>query len=215
MKKNLTEMVFILDRSGSMDGLEEDTIGGFNSFIKKQKKEEGQAMVSTVLFDHQLEVIHDRIDLDRVPLLTEEEYEVGGCTALLDAIGQTIHHIKKVQKSLKKEECPDKTIFIITTDGMENASTEYSYEKLKHLVEKQKREDGWEFLFLGANIDAVKEAGRFGISSDRATNYCCDSEGTKLNYEVLGKAVATFRTKKCMSQNWDAEIKKDFNKRGK
>ena len=215
MKKNLTEMVFILDRSGSMDGLENDTIGGFNSFIKKQKKEEGEVVVSTVLFDHQLEVIHDRVDLDEVPLLTEEEYYVGGCTALLDAMGQTIHHIRKVQKSLKEEERPDKTIFIITTDGMENASTEYSYEKLRRLVEKQKREAEWEFLFLGANIDAIKEAGRFGISSDRATNYCCDSEGTKLNYEVLGKAVSNFRAKKCMAENWDMEIKKDFFRRGK
>ena len=213
MKKNLTEMVFILDRSGSMSGLEKDTIGGYNSLLEKQKKEEGQAYVSTILFDHKQEVVHDRVLLSKVKPLTEKEYYVRGCTALLDALGSAINHIKNVHKYAREEDRPEKTIFVITTDGMENASQEYSYAKVKKMVEEQKRKNGWEFLFLGANIDAVAEAEKFGISEDRATNFNCDSEGTKLNYEVLGEAVANFRCKSCVLEGWDEEIKKDYRKR--
>src|SRR5574344_1332331 len=183
MKKNLTELVFILDRSGSMAGLEGDTIGGFNAMIEKQRGEPGEAVISTVLFDNETEVIHDRIPLDRVPRLTEKEYYVRGCTALLDAVGGAIHHIGNVHKYAREEDRPEKTLFVITTDGMENASRRYTYEKVKAMIERQRKRFGWEFIFLGANIDAVEVAGRFGIKANRAVNYECDSEGTKLNYD--------------------------------
>ena len=182
MKKNLTELVFILDRSGSMSGLEADTIGGFNALIEKQKKEAGEALVSTVLFDNDSQVIHDRVPLDRVPALTEREYFVRGCTALLDAVGGAIHHIGNVHKYAREEDRPEKTLFVITTDGMENASRFYTYDKVSAMIRHEKEKYGWEFLFLGANIDAAREASRFGISADRAANYHADHQGTGVIY---------------------------------
>ena len=197
MRKGLTEVVFILDRSGSMSGLEADTIGGFNSMIAKQKKEEGEAYISTVLFDDQTEVLYDRVPIQRVEPMNDNQYYVRGCTALLDALGGAIHHIGNVHKYAREEDRPEKTLFIITTDGMENASHKYSYDKVKKMVERQKKEYGWEFLFLGANIDAIEVAGRFGIAANRAINYKCDSKGTQLNYEVLSRTVSEFRACEC------------------
>ena len=185
MKKGLTEIVFILDRSGSMSGLEADTIGGYNSMMSKQKKEEGEAIVSTVLFDDQTQILHDRIPMDQVEPLTDEQYFVRGCTALLDAVGGAIHHIGNVHKYARSEDVPEKTLFIITTDGMENASKRYTYQKVKKMVERQKERYHWEFIFLGANIDAVEVAGRFGVSANRAVRYECDAEGTALNFRVM------------------------------
>ena len=190
--KNLTELVFILDRSGSMSGLEKDTIGGFNGMIEKQKKEDGDMLVSAVLFDDRTEVLYDRVDIKAVKPMTDKEYYVRGCTALLDAVGGAIEHIKDVRKEVPKEERPEKTIFIITTDGMENASRKYTYDKVKSLIEKRKAKD-WEFIFLGANIDAAKEAGRMGIAASRAVNYKYDAVGTALNFSVLNKAVGKMR----------------------
>ncbi len=218
MRKGLTEIVFILDRSGSMSGLEADTIGGFNSLIAKQKREAGEVYVSTVLFDDICEVLHDRKLLDDIRPLTEEDYYVRGCTALLDAVGGAIHHIGNVHKYAREEDRPEKTLFIITTDGMENSSRRYSYEKVKHMVERQKEKFGWEFLFLGANIDAVAEAGRLGIDARRAVNYECDSQGTAVNYRVLSEAVTRVRTCATMSENvldddWKDEIEKDYQMR--
>lgn len=221
MKKGLTEIVFILDRSGSMRGLELDTIGGYNSLMDKQKREEGEAIISTVLFDDQTEVIHDRVALNSVNPMTEKEYYVRGCTALLDAVGGAIHHIGNVHKYAKREDVPEKTLFIITTDGMENASRRYSYEKVKHMIERQKEKFGWEFLFLGANIDAVEEAGRFGIQPERAVNYHCDSEGTAVNYKALSKAVSRVRLcsvtemDAALGADWKEEIEADYQKRKK
>ena len=211
----LTELVFILDRSGSMGGLEADTIGGFNAMIEKQKKESGEAYVSTVLFDNTSEVIHDRLCLSAVPELTEEQYFVRGYTALLDAVGGAIHHIGNIHKYIRKEDVPDKTLFVITTDGMENASRKYTYEKVRKMIERQKEQYGWEFLFLGANIDAAREAKRFGISADRAANYHCDEEGTALNYEVISEAVSRVRCCAPLTADWKARIDEDFEKRGK
>lgn len=213
MKKNLTELVFILDRSGSMAGLENDTIGGFNGMLEKQKKEPGEAFISTVLFDNESEVIHDRIPLDKVPKLTNEEYYVRGCTALLDAIGGAIHHISNVHKYAREEDRPEKTLFIITTDGMENASRQYTYEKIKAMIEKQKEQYGWEFLFLGANIDAAKEAARFGIHPDHAANYHADSEGTGVIYKAMSDAVRCVRACQSMPSSWKEDIDADFAKR--
>ena len=193
MKKNLTEMVFILDKSGSMAGLEADTIGGFNSMIERQKKAEGEAYVSTVLFSNTSRVIHDRVDLRKIEPLTEREYFVGGGTALIDAIGCAIHHIGNVHKYAREEDVPEHTIFVITTDGMENASHRYTSDEVKEMVKRQKEKYGWEFLFLGANIDAIQVAGRFGIKPSRAVNYENDSIGTQLNYEVMSKAVSCAR----------------------
>ena len=173
---------------------EADTIGGFNSLIAKQKKEEGTALISTVLFDDQTEVLYDRISLDRIEPMNDIQYYVRGCTALLDALGGAIHHIGNVHKYAREEDRPEKTIFIITTDGMENSSHRYTYDKVKKMVERQRDRYGWEFLFLGANIDAIEVAGRFGVQANRAVNYECDSEGTQLNYEVLSKAVSRVRT---------------------
>ena len=215
MKKNLTEIVFVLDRSGSMAGLEDDTIGGFNSMIQKQKAEEGEARVSTVLFDNVSEVIHDRIDIQRVAPLTRKEYYVRGCTALLDAVGSAIHHIGNVHKYAREEDRPEKTLFVITTDGMENASQRYSYEKLKAMIERQKEKYGWEFIFLGANIDAAKEAARFGIDADRAANYHADHVGTAVIYEAVSEAVCSVRACRPMSADWKQKIDDDFKKRGK
>lgn len=219
MKKGLTEMIFILDRSGSMAGLEGDTIGGYNSMLDKQKKDEGEALVSTVLFDDRSEVLHDRVSLDKMEHITEQEYYVRGCTALLDAVGGAIKHISNVHKYIREEDRPEKTLFIITTDGMENSSKRYSYDKVKEMVEHQKEKYGWEFLFLGANIDAIQAAGRFGIQEDHAVNFESDSEGTRLNYEVLSMTVSHVRANACMAQAvpsfWKKDIEKDFRKRHK
>ena len=213
MKKNLTELVFILDRSGSMAGLEDDTIGGFNAMLEKQKAEPGEAYVSTVLFDHRSEVIHDRLPLDKVPAMTRKEYYVRGCTALLDALGGGIHHIGNVHKYARPEDRPEKTLFVITTDGMENASRRYTAEKVKAMVERQKARYGWEFLFLGANIDAAKEAARFGISAERAANYHADHQGTGLVYEAVNAAVCSVRASKTLENDWRASIDEDFKSR--
>ena len=215
MKRNLTEIVFILDRSGSMEGLEADTIGGFNSMMKKQKAEEGEAIVSTVLFDDVCEVIHDRVPMDEVKKLTAKEYFVRGCTALLDAIGGAIHHIGNVHKYAREEDRPEKTLFIITTDGMENASHSYTYAKVRKMVERQKEKYGWEFLFLGANMDAIKTAGSIGIHADRAVTYECDEAGTALNFEVMGEAVSHVRCKKSLGKAWKSRIEEDVKRRGK
>ena len=215
MRKNLTEIVFILDRSGSMAGLEGDTIGGFNGMLEKQRQEEGEAYVSTILFDNCSEVIHDRLALDRVPRLTGKEYYVRGCTALLDAVGSAISHIATVHKYAREEDRPEKTLFVITTDGMENASRQYTYEKVRSMIEKQKREQGWEFLFLGANIDAAKEAARFGITEDRAANYHADSVGTAVIYEAVSEAVCNVRASRPMSKDWKRNVDADYLKRGK
>jgi len=197
MKKGLTEIVFILDRSGSMAGLESDTIGGYNSMLKKQKKEEGDVILSTVLFDDRTEILHDRISVHKVEELTDEEYYVRGCTALLDAVGGAIDHIGHIHKELPEDERPEKTLFIITTDGMENASRKYDYAKVKKLVEKKKKKHHWEFIFMGANIDAVSVAGRFGVSKNRAVRYECDGAGTQINFDVMSEMVSCVR--KCSS----------------
>ena len=215
MKKNLTELVFILDRSGSMAGLEKDTIGGFNAMIEKQKKEEGEALISTVLFDNETEVIHDRVDIKKIELLTDREYYVRGCTALLDAVGKAIHHIGNVHKYAREEDRPEKTLFVITTDGMENASRVYSYEKVRIMIQHQKEKYGWEFIFLGANIDAAKEAARFGISEDRAANYHADSVGTAVIYETMSEVVCDVRANRPMSKEWKRNVDADYQKRGK
>ena len=214
MNKNLTELVFILDRSGSMCGLEQDTIGGFNSMLKKQKREEGQAYVSTVLFDNVSEVIHDRVDIQNVPALTNKEYYVRGSTALLDAVGKAIHHIGNVHKYAREEDRPQKTLFVITTDGMENASRKYSYGRLKGMIERQKEKYGWEFIFLGANIDAAKEADRFGIGADHAANYHADTLGTAVIYEAVNEAVCCARSARPMTADWKRRVDEDFKNRG-
>ena len=211
----MTELIFILDRSGSMSGLERDTIGGFNSMIEKQKKEEGEAVVSTVLFDSESTVIHDRLPLERVPRMTEKEYFTQGCTALLDAVGGAIHHIGNVHKYAREEDRPEKTLFVITTDGMENASRRYTYEKVKEMIEYRKQKCGWEFLFLGANIDATREAARFGIDEDMAADYCADSIGTGVIYEAVTEAVCNFRAARPMEASWKDKINADFRKRGR
>ena len=211
----MTELVFILDRSGSMSGLEKDTIGGFNSMIEKQKREDGQALVSTVLFDNDSQVIHDRVPLDRVPALTEREYFVRGCTALLDAVGGAIHHIGNVHKYAREEDRPEKTLFVITTDGMENASHFYTYDQVKAMIQRQQEKYGWEFLFLGANIDAAREAARFGIRADRAANYYADSVGTEVVYEAVNEAVCQVRRTAPMNNSWRQRIDEDFKRRRK
>ncbi len=215
MKKNLTEIVFILDRSGSMAGLEDDTIGGFNAMIQKQKNENGEAYVSTVLFDNHTEVIHDRVDIQSVAPMTRKEYYVRGCTALLDAVGKSINHIGNVHKYAREEDRPEKTIFVITTDGMENASREYSYERVRQMIEHENETHGWEFLFLGANIDAAKEAARFGITEDRAANYHADHQGTAVIYEAMSEAVCNVRACRPMSADWKRRVDEDYKKRGK
>ncbi|MBR3462133.1 MAG: VWA domain-containing protein [Clostridiales bacterium] len=223
MKKGLTEIVFILDRSGSMGGLENDTIGGYNSMIEKQKTEEGEVIISTVLFDHETEVLHDRVPLDKIRPITEKEYFVRGSTALLDAVGGAIHHIGNVHKYARPEDVPEKTLFIITTDGMENSSTRYNYDRVKKMVGRQKEKYHWEFIFLGANIDAVEVAGRFGVDKSRAVTYECDSAGTKLNYQVMGRMVSCARVAKsamAMEEAFDrdemlSDIRKDYEKRHK
>ena len=215
----MTELVFILDRSGSMAGLEADTIGGFNSMLAKQRSTPGEAVVSTLLFDHECQVLHDRVPLSEVRDMSREDYYVRGCTALLDAVGGAIHHIGNVHKYARKEDVPEKTLFIITTDGMENASKRYDYQKVKEMIRRQKDKYGWEFLFLGANIDAAREAARFGIGEDKAVTYRSDSVGTRLNYDVIADAVADYRTAapccKSVSAGWKKRIDEDMRKRGK
>lgn len=199
----MTELVFILDRSGSMSGLEKDTIGGFNSMLEKQRREPGEAVVSTILFDNRIEVIHDRVPLADVPDLTDRDYFVRGCTALLDAVGGAIHHIGNVHRYARKKDVPEKTLFIITTDGMENASRYYTYDKVSHMIRRQKKRYGWEFLFLGANIDAAAEAERFGIDKAMAADYHCDEIGTALNYEVISEAITSVRANAApLSADW-------------
>ena len=213
MKKNLTELVFILDRSGSMAGLEQDTIGGFNAMMKKQRREPGEALISTVLFDSESQVIHDRVPLDQVPVLTEEEYYVRGCTALLDAVGGAIHHIGNVHKYAREEDRPEKTLFVITTDGLENASRRYTYDKVKSMIERQREKYGWEFLFLGANIDAAREAARFGIRADCAADYHADSIGTEAVYESVCEAVCQVRRSAPLAADWKRKIDADYKGR--
>lgn len=213
MRENLTEVVFILDRSGSMSGLESDTIGGFNAMIEKQRKGDGEVLVSTVLFSDQSEVLHDRADVKDVRPLTEAEYSVGGSTALLDAIGGAIHHIGNVHRYARPEDVPERTLFVITTDGQENASRRYGLRKVRQMIELEKSRYGWEFLFLGANIDAIQTAAHFGIGRDRAANYCSDSEGTRLNYDVMSEAISTVRLRQPLSADWKRRIDEDCRRR--
>ena len=214
-KNGITELVFILDRSGSMRGLEKDTIGGFNSMIEKQKKQEGECYVSTVLFDNESEVVHDRVKLSEIEPMTEDDYYVRGCTALIDAIGGAIHHIGNIHKYARREDVPEHTMFIITTDGMENASHRYTSDKVKQMIKRQKEKFGWEFLFIGANIDAVETASRYGISSDRAVNYNADSKGTEILYNTVSASICQMRTNAPLNADWSDEINKDYQKRGK
>ena len=216
MKKNLTELVFILDRSGSMAGLEDDTIGGFNAMLEKQKGEPGEVLVSTVLFDNECQVIHDRVDIQRINPMTRKEYYVRGCTALLDAVGGAIHHIGNVHKYAREEDRPEKTLFVITTDGMENASRTFTYDRLKTMIQRQKEKYGWGFLFLGANIDAAREAARFGIHADCAANYHADSEGTGVVYETVSEAICHVRSSAVpLSAGWKQKVEADYRKRSK
>ena len=220
MKKNLTEVVFILDRSGSMSGLESDTIGGFNSMITKQKKEEGEAYITTVLFDDKIETLHDRIEIGRVEPMNDSQYFTRGCTALLDAIGKTVNHISDIHRYAREEDRPEKTIFIITTDGLENSSREFTYDKIKKLLTKKQEKDGWEFLFLGANIDAIEVAGKMGISKDDACDYVCDEAGTALNFNVMSNVIGSVRRAKSPKEAKMAKmaccemIREDYANRG-
>ena len=214
MKKNLTELVFILDKSGSMSGLEKDTIGGFNSLLDQQRKVDGECVITTVLFDNRYELLHDRIDIRAVQPITGKEYFVGGSTALLDAIGKTIHKIGAVQKNTAEEYRAEKVMFVIITDGEENASRCYSSMQIRQMIQRQKERYGWEFIFLGANIDAVETAGRFGIDADRAVDYVPDGEGTELNYRMMSETVATFRECGAVPTACLDEIRKDMKKRG-
>ena len=217
MKKNnnITELVFILDRSGSMSGLEADTIGGFNAMLEKQKKQDGKCYVSTILFDDESKVLHDRKELQEVPKMTEDDYTVRGCTALMDALGGAIHHIGNIHKYARPDDVPANTMFIITTDGMENASRIYSSDKVKQMIKHQKEKYGWEFLFIGANIDAVETAARYGIDESRAVNYRADAKGTKVLYQTVATAVVNMRANQKLDKNWNEEIQKDYKERGK
>ena len=210
--ENLTEMVFILDRSGSMAGLESDTIGGFNAMIEKQKKEPGEALVTTIFFSNQSETIHDRVKLSEVPKLTDKDYRVGGCTALIDAIGLAVEHVEKIHKYARPEDVPGSTVFVITTDGLENASHIYTSKEVKKTVEK-KKEEGWEFLFIGANIDAVETAKNFGISEDHAANYHADKKGTATVFSAVGGALCRARKAMPIEESWCAEITEDYESR--
>lgn len=213
MKKEITEVVFILDKSGSMSGLEKDTIGGYNSMLKEQQVLEGECNITTLLFDHEFELLHDRIDIKSVKPLTDKDYRVGGCTALLDAMGKTIKRVSKHQKQVEEESRADKVIFIIITDGEENSSRKYSVEKIKSMVEKKKLEPGWEFIFLGANIDAIKTASNFGISADCAQDFHPDKKGVKLNFTAMSGAITELRKNSVLSGKWKKEIKSDFENR--
>ena len=213
MKKNLTEMVFILDKSGSMAGLEADTIGGFNSMIDRQKKAEGEALVSAVLFSDESNVIYDRVDVRKVEPMTERQYYVGGCTALIDALGGAIHHIGNVHKYAREEDRPEHTIFVITTDGMENASRRYTGAQVKEMVKRQKEKYGWEFLFLGANIDAVETAARYGIAEDRAVRFHNDAVGQAVSYTAVSEAVCALRSHAPIHRSWKRKIEEDYENR--
>ena len=213
MKKNLTELVFILDRSGSMGGLESDTIGGFNSMIEKQKKEEGEALVTTVLFDNEIETLHDRVPLSKIEKMTDKDYYVRGCTALIDAIGYSVEHIAEIHKYAREEDVPEHTMFVITTDGMENASRKFSSQEVKKMIEQKKEADKWEFLFIGANIDSVETAKQFGISEDRAVNYRADKKGTNVLYAAVERAVGCVRKSAPLKADWSAEITEDYESR--
>ena len=215
MKLSTTELVFILDRSGSMAGLESDTIGGFNAMTEKQKKEDGKCYVSTFIFDNVTEVIHDRVEISNIKPMTDKDYTVRGCTALLDAMGDAIKHIKNIHKYARPDDVPENTIFVITTDGMENASTKYSSDEIKKMVEEQKKESGWEFMFLAANIDAVETAKRVGISEERAVNYHADSVGTACLYSTVSDAVCDVRQGKKMTAGWSEKLRRDFKNRKK
>ena len=215
MKKGLTELVFILDESGSMSGMEADTIGGFNSMIDKQRREEGEAYVSTVAFANVSRVIHDRVRLDKVEPLTRQDYTPGGCTALLDALGGAIHHIGNVHKYARAEDVPEHTVFVITTDGMENASHRYGRAEVRAMVERQKARYGWEFLFLGANMDAIAAAEDIGIRRDRAVKYVSDAQGTELNYQVVSDTLCDLRMSRPVTASWKAEIEEDEKARGR
>ena len=215
MKNNVTELVFILDRSGSMAGLESDTVGGFNAMIEKQRGVEGECYVSTVLFDSESEVLHDRVKLSDVPKMTEDDYCVRGSTALIDAIGGAIHHIGNIHKYARPEDIPEHTVFVITTDGMENSSRIYSADKVKRMIEEKKEKDSWEFLFIGANIDAVETAARYGISGDRAVNYNADKKGTRIMYETVARTVSSVRCNSPLSAEWSDEINLDYQRRGR
>lgn len=215
MKTNITELVFILDKSGSMAGLESDTIGGFNRMLKKQQEEAGEAILTTVLFDDQYEILHDRINIKEIKPITDKQYRIGGCTALLDAIGKTIQKIANAQQNTAEDLRADKVMFIITTDGLENASSEYSFRQIKQMVERQQEKFGWEFIFLGANIDAIATAARFGISADRATNYHSDEAGINLNYQAINEAITDIRTSGELNVTWKSKIDEDFTRRSK
>lgn len=215
MRKNLTELVFILDRSGSMSGLESDTIGGYNAMLEKQKLEEGEAIVTTILFDDEYEILHNRVDIRRVSPITDREYYVRGMTALLDAVGKTINKTVKAMIHTDEDEHPSKVLFVIITDGMENASREYSYDKIKQMIEHEKRKYSWEFIFLGANIDAIATAAKFGIDEDKASNYHADSLGTMLNFESVSDAVSNLRAGKAIDKSWKENIELDYEIRGK
>ena len=212
-ENNITELVFILDRSGSMSGLEQDTIGGFNAMIEKQKKQDGECYVSTVLFDDASEVLHDRVKLSEIKKMTEDDYYVRGCTALIDAIGGAIHHTGNIHKYARPEDIPAHTMFVITTDWMENASRHYDSATVKKMIERQKKKYGWEFLFIGANIDAVETAARFGIEKERAVNYHADKKGTKVLYETVSQAVCNVRMSQPLADNWSEDIANDFEGR--
>ncbi|AHM57539.1 hypothetical protein EAL2_808p00320 (plasmid) [Peptoclostridium acidaminophilum DSM 3953] len=214
MKKDLTELVFILDRSGSMDGMESDTIGGYNAMLEKQRKEPGEAIISTVLFDDRYELLHDRINIRGIEPITDKEYFVRGSTALLDAIGRTINKIVNIQRHTAEEERAEHVMFVIVTDGMENASREYGYEKVRQMIEHEKSKYGWEFIFIGANIDAAETAERFGINREMAADYNADSVGTRLNYDVISDAVSNLRANRAIPKNWKERIDEDYKKRG-
>ena len=215
MKNNITELVFILDRSGSMSGLESDTIGGFNSMIEKQRKQDGECYVSTVLFDHVSEVLHDRIKLSEVKEMTENDYTVRGSTALIDAIGGAIHHIVNIHKYARPEDVPEHTLFVIMTDGMENASHRYSSDEVKKMIEHEKEKYGWEFMFIGANIDSVETARHFGIGADRSVNYHADHQGTAVVFETVSETVCNFRESRPLAASWSENISRDYNRRKK
>lgn len=215
MKTNITELVFILDKSGSMSGLESDTIGGYNAMLRKQQEERGKARITTVLFSNDSEILHDQTDIMAIKPMTKRQYQVGGSTALLDAVGMAINKIGNSQKYAKEEQRADKVMVVITTDGMENSSHEYTYEKIRRMIERQKNKYGWEFIFLGADIEAVAAAAKLGINHDRAVNFNSDSEGTQLNYKVISDAVSTIRANKTISEDWKIEIETDYENRGK
>lgn len=213
MKNNITELVFILDRSGSMSGLEADTIGGFNSMIEKQKQEDGKAYVTTVLFDSHMQRLHDRLDIQNVPKMTERDYIPNGWTALFDAVGETVRHIAHIHKYSRPEDVPEKTLVVITTDGMENSSRKYSRERVKELIEHEQEKYGWEFIFMGANIDAAETAEDIGIPSGRAANFIADDDGIELCMNAVNNAISSARRREYLSEEWKAQVEKDHANR--